>query len=267
MANLTGQQIKDTYPGLLNLNTATTGITSTPQQITDGLGNNTGAYIGVNYLSSPTVFNNVNNLVPDFMGNGYNNSPITFPATSQNFLMGFLFYDPGFFAYSAVSYFMTTATTTSDVVDVAFYNTQYVKNYGYQPKDLIQSGITWTSTGAAGIKTTTTPSTLSFSGYGGGFYYMLLRVANAGVTPTVRYGTMLMGTINNQSAPQMLLGYTQRLDTQGLSPILKSNGTASTMGLASSLGFKSSYTASDITTNYNTTITVPNVGFGLNCIK
>lgn len=42
MSNLTGQQIQNTYEGLLNLEDSTTGITSNLQAIQDGLGNNTG---------------------------------------------------------------------------------------------------------------------------------------------------------------------------------------------------------------------------------
>ena len=55
MSTLTGQQINLTYPGLLNLETSTTGITSNPQQIQDGLGNNTGIKIATNYLTAPNV--------------------------------------------------------------------------------------------------------------------------------------------------------------------------------------------------------------------
>lgn len=42
MGTLTGQQINNTYDGLLKLSDSTTGITSTFQAIEDGLGNNTG---------------------------------------------------------------------------------------------------------------------------------------------------------------------------------------------------------------------------------
>lgn len=52
MANLSGQTIQSTYYGLLNLDTATTGITSTYQTITDGIGNDTGLQIKENAFYS-----------------------------------------------------------------------------------------------------------------------------------------------------------------------------------------------------------------------
>ena len=55
MSNLTGQQIKNTYPGLLNLATATSGITSSYQQVQDGLGNNTNTRISTNGILSPNL--------------------------------------------------------------------------------------------------------------------------------------------------------------------------------------------------------------------
>ena len=41
MSALTGNNVKDTYQGLLKLANSTTGITSVAQSIQDGLGNNT----------------------------------------------------------------------------------------------------------------------------------------------------------------------------------------------------------------------------------
>jgi hypothetical protein len=55
MSNLTGQQINQTYPGLLNLETSTTGITENLQAIQDGLGNNTGLRIATNQLEVPNI--------------------------------------------------------------------------------------------------------------------------------------------------------------------------------------------------------------------
>ena len=45
MGTLSGQSISDTYDGLLKLEDSTTGITSTYQQIQDGLGNDTNTKI------------------------------------------------------------------------------------------------------------------------------------------------------------------------------------------------------------------------------
>ena len=77
MSTLTGQQINLTYPGLLNLETSTTGITSSFQQIQDGLGNNTGLTIRQNQLQGGGLFSN-QYFVPQYMGT----NSITFSANS-----------------------------------------------------------------------------------------------------------------------------------------------------------------------------------------
>ena len=48
MPTLSGQTIQSTYQGLIKLADSTSGITSTPQQIQDGLGNDTGTRIATN---------------------------------------------------------------------------------------------------------------------------------------------------------------------------------------------------------------------------
>ena len=51
MSALTGNQIKDTYQGLLKLADSTTGITSSFQAVQDGLGNDTGLRIATGPVS------------------------------------------------------------------------------------------------------------------------------------------------------------------------------------------------------------------------
>ena len=191
MSNLTGQQIKDTYPGLLNLETATTGITSTYQQIQDGLGNNTNTRISTLGIQSPTIVG-MNNLKPDYAGNGFGAGVGPAPiANTQNRVLYVPFYDPGVYSFSAISYNLGTLSSTSDVVSVAFYTLQQVPLVGVAPGNLIMSGITFDSSAPAttGTKTTILPSTLSFSGTGGGFYIFAVYISNSNVTPTVRYGS------------------------------------------------------------------------------
>ena len=50
MSTLTGQQINQTYKGLLKLDDSSTGITQNLQAIQDGLGNNTGLQIKQNQV-------------------------------------------------------------------------------------------------------------------------------------------------------------------------------------------------------------------------
>jgi hypothetical protein len=112
MSNLTGQQINQTYDGLLNLQDSTTGITSTYQQIQDGLGNNTGLSIKQNQLQGGGLFSSTY-FVPQYMGT----TSLTFAAGSQfaagtqNIIQASPFYDSGIFSYSAMSYYVGTATS------------------------------------------------------------------------------------------------------------------------------------------------------------
>lgn len=263
MANLTGQAIKDTYYGLLNLNVATTGITSTPQSITDGLGNDTGLDIATNYLSSPNILNYQSNLQPDYMGVGFGLGGTPNQANSQNRLIYGVLYDTGFNSYSAITYNMISATTTSDVVSFSLYTPQMVSGYGISPKDLIVSGITLTSTGAVGVKTTSISPNISFSGQGGGgFYIYAFVVSNANVTPTVRYSTRST-TAGAFPVFSDALGFNISNAGTSLQPAGRAVLTA---GLGVINTVQSSYTAADIQSQWSS-VTPSNWGFGLNVVK
>jgi hypothetical protein len=264
MANLSGQTIQSTFPGLLNLATATTGITSTYQQIQDGLGNNTNTRISTQGILSPNL-PSLNNLKPDFGGSGFGTAGVTPVASTQNRTLYQLFYDTGLYSYSAITYNVSTATTSSDVVTVAFYSLQLVPTVGIAPKDLIMSGITLISN-STGLKTTTLPSTLSFSGTGGGYYIMAVIITNGGVTPTIRY-TNNNGFNSQTTSYGTSLGlYLQTLGTNltiGHKQASVSNQLFTLNNLSS---FQTSYSTSDITTNIATTVITGGLGFGLNVI-
>jgi hypothetical protein len=261
MSNLTGQQIKDTYPGLLNLATATTGITSTPQQIQDGLGNNTGIKIATNFLTAPNVLG-MQDYKADYYGLGFtalSNAPV---ASTQNIVIAQLFYDNGTYDYSAMTYNIASATTSSDVMTCAFYSGQYVDGVGFAPYQLIQSGITMT-TNSTGVKVTTLPSTLSFSGYGPGYYFWLFKISNAGVTPTVR--PTATGGAMASIIPQAKLGLT--LTPAGTAASISIKGIQQPIIAYSGItNFQASYSAADVRT-YSSTVTPLPYGFALNTIK
>ncbi len=86
MPTLSGQTIQSTYQGLLKLANSTSGITSTPQQIQDGLGNDTGTRIATNFLSAPNVFPMTSsaNFIPDYMGPGFLSAAVVPQANQQN---------------------------------------------------------------------------------------------------------------------------------------------------------------------------------------
>ena len=265
MSNLTGQQIRNTYDGLLNLEDSTTGITSNLQAIQDGLGNNTGARIATNFFTAPNVMSMNMNLLPDFGGTGANTGVGTaMAANTQNRLQYNIFYDNGISSYSAITYNLGTLTSTSDVVNGYFYSLQLVPGYGIAPKDLIMSGITLQSAGSTGYKTTALPSTLSFSGTGGGFYVWAYYVSNGGVTPTVRYGSNITTLVNNGF--QTTLGLFLNATSNG-------HNLGSRLGLTTgayiinNLSVQSSYSNSDIQTNFSSGTGTGQIGFGLSVIK
>jgi hypothetical protein len=251
MSNLTGQQINQTYDGLLNLQDSTTGITSTFQQIQDGLGNNTNTRISTSGIVSPNIVN-MNNLKPDFGGIGFSTAAgVANQANTQNRTLYSLFYDSGVNSYSAVTYQCGTVTSTSDVVTMAIYTLQLVPGIGIAPKDLIMSGVTMISN-STGIKTTSLPSTLSFSGTGGGFYIVAYFVTNGGVTPTVRYTGGQFVSYNQSYATSLGL-YLNAAGTA--TQVGQKYGSIGSMNNVLNLPFQTSYSQSDITTNYVTTIT------------
>ena len=266
MSNLTGQQIKDTYDGLLNLENSTAGITSNLQAIQDGLGNNTGSRIATNFFTAPNVVNLNMNLIPDYMGNGSSTgagSPQA--ANSQNRLQYGLFYDNGVASYSAITYNLGTLTSTSDVVSAYFYSLQLVPGYGIAPKDLIMSGITLLSAGSTGYKTTTLPSTLSFSGTGGGYYVFAYYIANSNLTPTVRYGAPVI-IARNQSFVETL-GYYFNATSTSMNVGSRIAFSASQPLIINTLPVQSSYSNSDIQNNLNSTLGTAFPGFALNVIR
>jgi hypothetical protein len=206
----------------------------------------------------------MNILKPEYAGNGFaGGAGAANIALTQNRTLYSVFYDPGVYSYSAMSYNLGTLSTTSDVVSMAIYSLQIVPGVGIAPKDLIMSGITLESASPSttGVKTVTLPSTLSFSGTGGGWYVVAFYISNGGVTPTVRYGSAVFVTSNQ--------GYSMNL---GL--VLNAAGTGTAIGqrygtigqteMVLNLPFQSSYTPAEITSNIITTITTQIVwGFGL----
>lgn len=187
MASLSGQTIQSTYQGLLKLDNSTTGITQSFQNITDGLGDTTGLRIRTNQLESPNIVG-IKSYKARYYGTGFQNTaPQQLAAGTQNIIIATPFYDAGLYSYSAFSYSVITATTSSDSVEIAFYNSQMLPEglFPYQP---LLSGITLTGLTTTGVKNYELPSTLSFSGDGGGVYFLVMKISNGGVTPTIRFG-------------------------------------------------------------------------------
>lgn len=186
MSNLTGQQINQTYPGLLNLADSTTGITQNLQAVQDGLGNNTGLRIATNQLEAP----NQTGLIPltgRYYGSGLgSDSGSPWQAGIQGEILAYPFYDQGMNSYTAMTVHLNSATTVSDTIEAAFYSTQIINPNGLFPSSVILSGITIPTTGSTGLTTITFGSDLSFSGYGGGIFFLVFKFGGAS-NPNVRY--------------------------------------------------------------------------------
>lgn len=186
MSQLTGQQINQSYQGLLKLSNSSTGITSTFQSIEDGLGNDTGIDIKQNGIGSPNILN-----LPRYAntkgGLGIqSNVGMTYQTDEYDSLVAFPFYDPGVNVYSGCNYSISAVTSTSDVVQLGFYTSQMDDTYGLIPYQLISTACTLT-VNSTGMKTTSFSNDISFSAYGEGVYFCVIRTTNVGATPTVRF--------------------------------------------------------------------------------
>jgi hypothetical protein len=184
MSSLTSQQINQSYSGLIKLADSTTGVTDNLQTIQDGLGNDLPLKVKNGQIQGQNIFS-FGYFIPDYEGIGFTTTAVQFPANSQNVLIAIPFYNSGLNSYSTINYRVQTATTTSDSVELSFYTAQFVAGLGLQPKDLVLSGISLDTT--IGLKATSLPSTLSFSGLGSGIYFAVMKVTNGGVQPTVRF--------------------------------------------------------------------------------
>lgn len=223
MSALTGSQIKNSYQGLLKLEDSSTGITSNFQTIQDGLGNNTGLRIAENILESPNMMSYIP-LKSRYYGNGFQpTAPSQNAAGTQNIILANTFFDLGRYSYSAMSVNVITATSTSDTCELAFYTTQMTDG-GLMPHTPILSGITVPTT-PAGIQTITFGSPLSFSAYGAGVYWVVVKISNSGVQPTVRYG-IGQTPLSPTNVPTNIYGFTKLPGQNGYVNAAAANGNA-----------------------------------------
>jgi hypothetical protein len=265
MSSLTSTQINNTYPGLLKLEDSTSGLTNSFQTIQDGLGNNLPLKVKDGQIQGQNIFS-FGYFVPDYEGTGFINTAGQFPAGSQNKLVATAFYNPGLNSFSAITYRVQTATTSSDTAELAFYNTQFVPGLGLQPKDLIMSGINL-DTASTGLKTTALPSTLSFSAYGSGIYFAVIKISNSGVQPTIRYAQGMAQSAMSQYTPQLGFSF-EASGAHLITPIKQSstNATANAMVYNSLANFQTSFSSGDFSGGV-LSATFVGLGFGLNVIK
>jgi hypothetical protein len=201
MSQLTGQQINQSYQGLLKLSDSSTGITSSFQSIEDGLGNDTGIDIKQNAIISPNILN-LPRLATNKGGLGIISSQgMTYQTDEYDSLVCFPFYDAGVNTYTGCNYSISAVTSTSDVVQLGFYTSQWNDTNGLIPYELVSTACTLV-VNSTGAKTTSFTSDVSFSAYGQGIYFCVIRTTNVGATPTVRFRTNFIqsffpGFLNN----------------------------------------------------------------------
>ena len=260
MATLSGQTIQSSYQGLLKLQDSTTGITTNLQAIQDGLGNDTGLRIATNQLEGDGLLTFVP-LKASYYGSGYvSTNAGQFGAGTQNVIIATPFYDNANYSYSAISFYTTTATSTSDTFEAALYTTQMINPFGLYPHTPIISGIT-ASTTSIGQKTYTFPTDISFSGYGAGIYFLVYKISNSGVQPTWRGG---QGFVAQNTLSSAIYGNAQAIaaNTFQASPFRANNTTGSFQVFTGTTTFDNPFSATlNTTQSTSTTITGNFPGF------
>lgn len=265
MADLSNQPINTSYKGLLTLQTATSGITATPQELQDGLGNNTGLQIGTNRLEGGNLFNFYKPSIPKYMGSGLSATSLTPGAGAQNTLTCSQFYDVGLYSYSAFT-INCNVLEAGTSVDITFYNSQYLDNYGYVPYQKLTTEVNIATT-STGQKVGTFATPLTFSGSGGGMYWAVVRY-NTASTPVLRLtqGASNTGTYLNTHL-SMNVGYTfNPAGTAAILPFQSPSTSVGTLGVNyNTSSFPTTFTSTEL--NTITSVSVGTLGFLLHTIR
>lgn len=199
MSSLSGQTIQNTYKGLLKLEDSTSGITSGFQSITDGLGNDTGSRIGINFFQSPYGLYNYPLTEPNrFYGvapQGTVGNSVS--ANERNNKYFYTFFDRGIVSYSALSINVTTIFTADESIDIAFYKLDNISDVGIVPTQKLSDTYTLTNMLSTGEKTVVFASPLTFSGNGAGYYGFMWSYKTT--TPASYSGRLLTNSIGIQT--------------------------------------------------------------------
>lgn len=267
MGTLTGQQINNTYDGLLKLSDSTTGITTSLQAIEDGLGNNTGLRIATNILEGkgiPTMIP----LKGQYYGAGFTaTAPVQYGSGVQNTILATQFYDLGQYQYSAITINVVSATTSSDTLEMAIYTSQMINPFGLYPHTPIISGMT-ASTTTTGQKTYVFPSNISMSGYGAGVYWLVWKISNSGVTPTFRPGANGI-TVAVNGLGNFIYGFPQQITSNTYAAQISrfNNAGGSIQQFTGTTTFDNPYSSTLNTTQSNaTSLAGPAMGFILHTV-
>lgn len=268
MSNLSPLPINTSYKGLLNLEDSTTGITSTFQSIQDGLGNDTGIKISTNGLGGGNTYNFFKPAPAKYYGTGISSASMINPSAGwENDVNVTFFYDSGIHSYSAVTMICNTSSA-SESLEFAFYDIQYVENYGYLPKSKLTTTLTGDCT-STGTKTMTFGTPLSFSGQGPGLYFFVYRLV-APTTPAQRWGASMnsISSFAAQYSPQM--GFVSNTLNQGFPSFWKTTVSTAFHTVLNFNGlttFPTTWTTTNWDLVANGLTTAPYPGFLLHTIR
>jgi len=260
MATLSGQTIQSTYQGLLKFSDSTTGITSSFQSIEDGLGNATGMRIKPNEFDVPNLMY-FRPMKGAYYGIGVSSNSGVNPA-NQNIIVANPFIDNGLYSYSAITLFTALATSTNDTIEFGLYSPQETTQ-GLMPGSAIVTGIT-ASTTSTGLQTYTFATPISFSG-SPGLNFLVSKISNSGVTPTVRFGLgVTLWSVNN--IVHFDYGFINNFD--GLSALypFRSVTGSPTMSYSGITNFENTFNPIDLVSFQSSTLSSPSYGFVLHTI-
>lgn len=247
MGTLTNQQINNTYQGLLKLEDSTTGITSTFQNIQDGLGGNTNLKISTHGISGANSYNFYKPTQGQYYGTGFSDVA-TAPFNNGNYLLSLPFWDNGVSSYSAFTVNCTTGHA-SETLEFSIYNAQYLDTYGYVPYQKVLGELTVTGTTFTGLKTMVLASNFSLSGTGPGVYFVVQRYNSSTSNPNLRFGTPVLGGLQTILPLQFQTGFVYNTAGTGTtSPIRNIGTTTATMFSYTNATFPSTWTSTELNT-------------------
>lgn len=254
MSTLSGNTIQSTYQGLIKLEDSSSGITSTFQDITDGLGNSTGMKLKENNLLTP------NHLFQPsykfkYYGTGWGGSNYTPTSTlvADAFRYQFsYFYDTGLYSYSGMSVYLNTDSGGNDeYYKFAIYDTQFDPEIGILPCNRLTDVIFLDVSGSTGVQYIpfTTPVSIP-----PGFYFIVSQAYNVttpGTAPVSRFRSSLANP--GVFATYQTMGVTNWYESafsgdRYLNPFGSNNNSGSSFPIFNDVGFPSQYTIPDLTT-------------------
>lgn len=191
MGTLSGQTIQSTYEGLLKLSNSQNPVTNILQSVEDGFGNETGMKISSNYFTQKNQIP-VGNFVGKYYGVGITTSSAGVNTGNDNRINIQAFYDQGRYYYSAITWYVQTASAT-DTFEAAIYTSEFSQEIGFYPSNLLISGITANTT-TTGLKTYVFPQNIILSAEN--INFLVFKFTTTAATRTLNFRSPLLTQAN-----------------------------------------------------------------------